>query len=284
VASDAALIERITRRADALSPTQRRLARHVADNYQAVAFSTVSDLSRLSGVSEATIVRFAAALGFTGYAAFQKEVRRVVRADLKGTDRFTLGGRVPSRDGPLETVIGKELENLSHLAESFDRSTLAAASTAIRAASQVVIVGARSTAALATHLSFALEKLRLPARLLVSSGSDTLDRVARLPPRACVVVIGFPRYLRELVKLLDLARSRGLKTIAVTDSPFSPLKADVSLFVPAESSSFVAFHSAPLAVVNALIDEISRANPKATLDALRQFEELAESVELFHPS
>jgi len=284
VASEAALIERIKSRAEGLSPTQRRLARHVADNYQAVAFSTVSDLSRLSGVSEATVVRFAAALGFSGYAAFQKEVRRVVRADLKGTDRFTLSGGRFSKGGPLEAVIGKELENLSHLSESFDRSTLPAASAAIRAASQVVIVGARSTAALATHLAFALEKLRLPAQLLTSSGSDALDRLARLPARACVVVIGFPRYLRELVRLLDFARGRGLKTVAVTDSPFSPLKADVSLFVSAEASSFVAFHGAPLVVVNALIDEISRANPKATLEALRRFEELAESVGLFHPS
>lgn len=65
MASEVALIERIKSRVEGLSPNQRRLARHVADNYQAVAFSTVSDLSRLSGVSEATVVLFAAALGFS---------------------------------------------------------------------------------------------------------------------------------------------------------------------------------------------------------------------------
>lgn len=284
MATEASLIDLIKGRLDTLSPSQRRLARHVADNYQAVAFSTVSDLSRLSGVSEATVVRFAAALGYSGYAAFQKEVRRVVRADLKGTDRFSLRGREAPEDSPLKTIIGKELENIAHLGETFDREALAKAATIIGAAPEVLIVGSRSTASLATHLWFAIDKLRLPTRLLVSAGADSLARIGRLPQGACVVVIGFPRYLRELVELLGFARSLGLKTVAVTDSPFSPLKGDIELFVPAESSSFVAFHCAPMILVNALVDELSRADPKATLAALRQFEDLAESVGLFHPT
>jgi DNA-binding MurR/RpiR family transcriptional regulator len=129
MAAEAALIGLIKGRAETLSPSQRRLARHIVDNYQSVAFSTVSDLSRLSGVSEATVVRFAAALGFPGYAALQQEVRRVVRADLKGTDRFALTRRRKAvADGSLDAAIGKEIENIGLLGESFDRSTLAAAS------------------------------------------------------------------------------------------------------------------------------------------------------------
>ncbi|MBL8689094.1 MAG: MurR/RpiR family transcriptional regulator [Rhodospirillaceae bacterium] len=283
--SEAALIERIKSRAESLSPSQRQLARHVVDNYQAVAFSTVSDLSRLSGVSEATVVRFAAALGFTGYAAFQKEVRRVVRADLKGTDRFSLARpKKPAVEGPLKAVIGKELENIGHLGESFDTTTLLQASARLRSASEILVVGSRSTASLATHLWFALDKLRLPVVKVTGTGSEALDRAARLGPRACVVVIGFPRYLRELVDLLAFARRRGIRTVAITDSPFSPLKGDVNLYALAESSSFVAFHCAPLILVNALVDEVSRADPKRTLDALREFEALAEEVGLFHPA
>jgi DNA-binding MurR/RpiR family transcriptional regulator len=280
--SEASLIERIKDRGEALSPSQRRLARHVVDNYQGVAFSTVSDLSRASGVSEATVVRFAAALGFTGYAAFQKEVRRLVRADLKGTDRFDLTQRrPPAADGPLRAAIDKELENIAQLGATADGEALAGAAARIRRAPEVAIVGARATAGLATHLWFALDKLRLPVRLVTAAGADAVDRLARLGDGACVVVIGFPRYLRGLVEALDFARRRGLETIAITDSPFSALKGDINLFVAAESSSFVAFHSAPLILINALVDEISRSDPEATLKALRAFEALAEDIGLF---
>jgi DNA-binding MurR/RpiR family transcriptional regulator len=145
----------------------------------------------------------------------------------------------------------------------------------------MLVVGARATAPLAMHLWFALDKLRLPATLLTATGREAMDRLGRLDAGACVIVIGFPRYLRELVDLLSFARRRDLATIVITDSPFSVLKGDINLFAPAESSSFVAFHCAPLVLINALIDEISRTDPKATLKALRDFEALAEDVGLF---
>ncbi|MBM3526217.1 MAG: MurR/RpiR family transcriptional regulator, partial [Alphaproteobacteria bacterium] len=230
----------------------------------------------------ATVVRFAAALGFSGYAALQKEIRRVVRADLKGTDRFNLTRMTaPVPDGPLNSAIAKELENIAHLGESVDARALAAASRRLRRAPEILIAGARATASLATHLWFALDKLRLPAALMSSTGGEAMDRIARLGDGACVVVIGFPRYLRALVDVLGFAARRGLGTIAITDSPFSALKGDINLYAPAESSSFVAFHCAPLILINALIDQIGRDDPKTTLKALRDFESIADEINLF---
>ena len=85
------LIRRLKDEGGRFSKNQRVLARHVLANYQAVAFVTVAQLAAQSGVSEATIVRFAKALGFDGYPAFQKEIRRLVRAELRGVERFKLG-------------------------------------------------------------------------------------------------------------------------------------------------------------------------------------------------
>ena len=126
--------------------------------------------------------------------------------------------------------------------------------------------------------------MRLPVEKLLSTGVESMERVSRLAPGACVIVIGFPRYLRALIDLLSFARRRGLLTIAITDSPFSALKGDINLFAPAESSSFVAFPCAPLTLINALIDEISRGDSKATLKSLRDFEAWAEEIGLFQVS
>jgi DNA-binding MurR/RpiR family transcriptional regulator len=112
--------------------------------------------------------------------------------------------------------------------------------------------------------------------------SDTYDQTNRLDRRACVVVIGFPRYLRELVELLDFAKSAKLATLAITDSAFSPLRGDVSLYAPAESASFMAFHSAPLVLINALLHELSFADRGATVAALDRFEAVADHRNFFH--
>lgn len=277
--SETDLLRRLTDGARAFSANQRSLAKYVQTHYQTVAFSTVSDLAKQSGVSQATIVRFAKALGFKGYPGFQKEVRRLVRADLKGTERFKLS---PAAASPLDLVLAKEMENLGALRDAFDAHAFRAALKSLRSASEVLIVGARATAPLATHMAFGLAKLGMRAARALAVTSDTYDQTNRLDRRACVVVIGFPRYLRELVELLDFAKSAKLATLAITDSAFSPLRGDVSLYAPAESASFMAFHSAPLVLINALLHELSFADRGATVAALDRFEAVADHRNFFH--
>jgi len=280
--ADAPLIRRLKEGADAFSRNQRALARHVLKNYESVAFATVSQLAQESGVSEATIVRFARALDFSGYPEFQNEVRRLLRADLRGVERFKLGAQ--PREGqrtPLDAIAEKERANISALYDLFDAKSFAGAVRMLRRASQVMVVGTRSTASLAHHLWFALDKIAIAATRVSAITSETYDQLSRIGPKACVVVIGFPRYLREHVKLLDYAKARRLATLAITDSTFSPLQGDLTLHAPAESASFVAFHSAPLILINALVHELSVADSTRTLEALRQFEALADARHYF---
>jgi len=70
----------------------------------------------------------------------------------------------------------------------------------------------------------------------------------------------------------------------ITDSPFSPFRGDVTLYAPVVSSSFVAFHSAPLILIATLMSEIAADRPERTLDALDRFEKLAERQDLFKPA
>lgn len=277
--SETDLLQRLAKGAESYSANQRVLAKYVQAHYQTVAFSTVSQLAKLSSVSEATVVRFAKALGFKGYPDFQKEVRRLVRADLKGTERFQL---TQADASPLDVVLQKEMENLGALRESFDGAAFRQALKLMRGASEVLVIGARATAPLAAHLAFGLGKLGMRCSRSLAVTSDTYDQIHRLDRKACVVVIGYPRYLRELVEVLGFAKSAKLASIAITDSAFSALRGEVSLYAPAESASFVAFHSAPLVLINALLHELSLGERDATLKALDRFEEVAEQRQFFH--
>lgn len=263
-----------------LSRTQRALAAYIAGHYRTVAFSTVADVSRAASVSEASVVRFAHALGFSGYPALQKEIRRIVRADMDGAER--LAAAPPREHGPLTRVLAKERENLAHLAERHEAAALAEAASLLRGARRVLVLGARASAPLAFHLWFALDKLGLPVSRSVSADSEAADAVGRMGPEDALVVIGFPRYLRRLVELTALAWRRGARVLAITDSPFSPLSGDVALHAPAESASFVGFHAAPLVLLNALVEAVVDADRDGALAALHAFEAVAAEQGYFH--
>ena len=88
---------------------------------------------------------------------------------------------------------------------------------------------------------------------MTSVTSETYDELFRMNKSGLIIVIGFPRYLSELISVIKFARTQGVKTLAITDSPLSPLKGDYNLYTPAESISFVAFHCAPLVLINLLV-------------------------------
>jgi len=284
MAQPTALFAQLDGRSESLSKTQRVLAKYLTDHYQAVAFSTIRQLSRDAGVSEATIVRFAKALNFRGYPELQKEVRRIVRADLKGTDRFklTYAVREPQRKGALSAIIEKEIENISALQQSLASAALRQAAALLCRAGDVLIVGSRSSAPLAEHLWFGLNKIEIGATRHLAVTTETFERLARMDNRACLVVIGFPRYLRELVDVLEVAARGKARTLVITDSPYSALRGDVNLYAPAESTTFVAAHCAPLILINGLLHAVSAADKSRTLGALRRFEALAEGRAYFH--
>ncbi len=280
--ADHPLIRRLKEGADHFSPNQRVLARYVLGNHQTVAFSTISQFAELAGVSEASVVRFAKVLDFSGYPALQKEIRRLVRAELRGVERFRLGeARNGAARTPLDLVADKERDNLAALYETFDARAYAKALAMLRGAGEIVVAGTRSATPLAYQLWFALAKIGYRTTRVSAITPETYDHLSRVDKDACVVVIGYPRYLREQVRLLEYAKSRKLATLTITDSVFSPLQGSVSLYAPAESASFVAFHCAPLVLINTLVHELSVADKAKTLAALERFDAVAESQNYF---
>lgn len=272
------LHEKLRAQSQVFSGRQKALARFISDNYQRVAFSTIRQLSELSKVSEATIVRFTRFLGFSGYPELQREIRRIVRAELKGNERFQISYKIKGKEvGSLSAIISKEIENLSYLQEKFDEKTFQKAVSRIRQADEILVVGTRSTASLAYHFSFGLSKLEYKVHRISFITTETYDFISKLDRKALLIVIAFPRYLKELRDILKFAKAKGISSLVLTDSAFSSLRGDLNLYVAAESTSFMAFHCAPLVLINALINVLSLKEKEKTARALKRFENLAEA-------
>src|ERR1700742_2854822 len=74
VAADALLTLLDGRR---LSPVQRRIAQYLLDHLPDSAFLSRVTLADRAGVSQPSVTRFAAALGFSGYPAFRDTLRGI---------------------------------------------------------------------------------------------------------------------------------------------------------------------------------------------------------------
>ena len=84
------LIQRLNHSGKKLSKSHRRIAECIVTHYDKVVFMTASKLGEYVGVSESTVVRFAAALGYSGYPQLQKALQELLRHRLTASQRFEL--------------------------------------------------------------------------------------------------------------------------------------------------------------------------------------------------
>ena len=70
------------------SKGQRLIARFILESYDKAAFMTASKLGKTVNVSESTVVRFAAELGYDGYPSMQKALQEMIRNKLTSIQRI----------------------------------------------------------------------------------------------------------------------------------------------------------------------------------------------------
>lgn len=67
-----------------LSPGQRRIAQYLIEHITEAAFLSITDLAERVGVSQPSVTRFAAAVGFSGYPALREKLQTIALGTLAG--------------------------------------------------------------------------------------------------------------------------------------------------------------------------------------------------------
>ena len=243
------------------SKGQKRIANYILESYDKAAFMTASRLGKTVSVSESTVVRFAAELGYDGYPSMQRSLQKMIRNRLTSVQRIEVSNdRIGDQD-LLSSVLQSDIEKIRLTLEEVDRQSFDRAVDAIVSARKIYIMGVRSSASLATFLSF---YFNLIFGDVISVAADTASEVVatmlRVGAEDVVIGVSFPRYSSRTVQAMNFARDRGATTIAITDSEASPLApiSNYTLKARSDMASFVDSLVAPLSLVNALLVAVSR--------------------------
>lgn len=246
----------IQERMPTFSKGQKRIAAYVLSDYDKAAFMTASRLGELVGVSESTVVRFAAVLGYDGYPAMQKALQELVRGKLTSIQRIqTSNDRLFSSD-VVASVLQMDMEKIHIAIEEVDRAAFGQVVDRLMTARHIYILGVRSSSFLAGYLHFYFHLIFEHVTLVTSnSAGDILESILRIGPGDVLVGISFPRYSKSTVKGVQFAHDRGAEVVAITDSAMSPLCPVASSVLMARSDmiSFVDSLVAPFSLLNALI-------------------------------
>ena len=280
------LIAHISEHAAGFSKGQKRIAQYIQEHYESAAFMTAFKLGETVGVSESTVVRFAAELGFDGYPQLQKAMQELIRSKLTTVQRIEVTRARMADDEVLDNVMAYDMANIRLTLEELPRDVFYQAVDAIVEARRVYIFGAGSCRALANFLAYYL-KLLLPDIHLIYTSSETeiLEEMLQIGEQDAIIGLSFPRYSSKAVKTVHFAHSRQAKIIAITDSVLSPIAEYASYLLLAHSDMATIVDSlvAPLSIINALLVAVSLKKMDSNAARLTELEQLWETYQVFQP-
>lgn len=266
------------------SKGQKRIAAFIQESYDKAAFMTASKLGKTVNVSESTVVRFAAELGYDGYPAMQKALQEMIRNKLTSIQRIEVANDRYGDHDVLSMVMQSDIEKIRLTLEEASRSDFSGAVDAIVEAKRIYILGVRSSVAVSSLLGFYFNLIfDNVVQVHSNSASEMFEQLLRVGEGDVVIGVSFPRYSRRTVQAMQFAQDRKAKVIAITDSAASPLAATAThtLLAKSDMASFVDSLVAPLSLVNALIVAVSRKKKDDLAHTFETLEEIWDEYEVY---
>ena len=279
VGSEEEFRELLRQRYRDLPPQQELVGQYLLEHLHEVPFLSVPELSEKSGASEATVVRFAQRLGYSGFAGLKMDLLDALRQ--KVTPRAEAPAHRPLEPGDVESlraVERQEVQNIHRTVDQLDRAAFRRVTARLFKADHVFTFGLGVSSHFAEILNYLLAEIGLRSTTLSTRFSSPLEQLVSLRPTDLVVVFSFPPYSRASLQVLERARELGVPTVAICDRETAPAANLAGQFLTVKSDNLLFTNSlaAVAALLNALITEIAVRHQDQALEALSRINRILD--------
>jgi len=238
-----------------LNPTERLIAEYVLRDPERVLSSSISEFRDGSGASVGSIVGFCRTIGLKGFAEFKISLaRELAQSGFPG-----LGPESEDRetDSLFEKVFRFHAQSLTTTLQINREETVRKAAMALERARRIEFFSTGISFSVAYLASCKFRLIGLPASAQFDSHMQVIA-ATQMGKSDVAFGISCSGSTRETVHCLEIAKSKGAKTICLTNSMKSPITSASELTLFATPSE-IKYFQAPLA---------SRMTQLAMIDAL----------------
>ena len=222
----------------------RQCADYVAAHSDRIAISTVSEMAEGASVQPSAFIRFCQVMGFSGYSEMQRIFRD--RHSRQWPDYATrLENLRATGDNSPSALLAEFVEagraSLENLVSQVATEELSRAVLALSGASVIHVVGMSRAYPVASYLSYAFEKMDIPAML--HDGVGRLDHRHAVRSGDVLIAITFPPYSSDTLELAKYAADKSCPVVAITDTINNPLREFGALTLAVPEVDFGNFRS-----------------------------------------
>ena len=279
-----AILDKIDREYKNLPPSQQIVAQYIFRNPEDAILLNSNQIANKVKVSEATVTRFIAALGFSGFSEFRRKMGQLLIKNLTTAKRLSESvDAFEGRNSVFAEILKGDIENIHALTRNVSEATFTHAVETLCSARAIYVLGLRGSYALAFYFVSYLRFFLPSVKTIKPDVGDIPEQIHDIGENDVLVTISFKRYSREVVEITEKIKLRGTRLIAITDNQFSPISqmADLSLFAATEVPSYIDSFSAPMSLIGALVAAIAIGVKEKALPELNKLESEFEEFETF---
>ncbi|WP_325895094.1 MurR/RpiR family transcriptional regulator [Grimontia sp. NTOU-MAR1] len=245
------ILSQISQRFDALRDAEKKVAKCVMDNLAGAASASITELAEEAQVSEATITRFAKAVGCKNV----RDLKMKLAQSLAVGQRFIID---PIEQTGIQGIYESVKQSMDANRKLLDEKDIEKAVSWLHGARQIISVGmGGGSTMISQELQHRLFRLGY-AITAYHDGLLTRMVAATAESSDVMVIMSTTGYTPGILDAAQLAKKYDLKVIAITqaDSPLAEI-GDLVLPITTQETDFIYKPSASRYAMLALVDVIS---------------------------
>ncbi len=282
---DLTVAERIRRKFDDLTPTERQLANTMLENYPVSGLGSITAIAEVADVSSPTAVRMAKKLGFSGFpnlqAALRIEVDAMISSPISKHNRWA--EKAPEAH-ILNRFADAVMENMRQTLHQINPDEFDAVVNLLSDKDRAIhVVGGRITRSLADFFFTHMQVIREGLTQVASNSNTWPHYVLNMKPGDVLVMFDIRRYERDIERLAKMAKARDVTLVLFTDqwgSPTAKLAAHSfrsRIEAPSAWDSVVVIQF----IIEAIIESVQSSSWEETEDRMKALEDLFDETRMF---
>lgn len=271
----ATLKEKIMASYDEFPAGEKKIAKYIVDNYHDILTLSSGELAKNSGVSDATVVRFAKSLGYKGFLQFRNELKSEFR-NIKRPYYISLSMEGKIDDEAINRYFSAMSVDARQFVDSLDLHSVEKTARSILEADTVYLFGVGSDRIAIQYLNNYFPLMGIKTVTILEEGLALREKIINLSGQDFLVMASFPNVQRDEFWVSEYARARGAGVFLITDSDVTAKCHEIENYVVTKSSLNAFYNSSVLTMYfcDILLMKLKELAPERTQSTLKRYEEI----------
>ncbi len=269
-----------------LETTDTRIIERIIKKYRYFPFFNYPQFLREIGLSHNEANELILSNGYKNFTEMQSKMTEVILEQLSAIEKQSIDEDQLS-DEEITRIIRDlaelEINNINHMISSFSIENINRLVKDLSTSPEIIIIANRISVPIATYASNILNRIGINVKTITSADTCSFDTIPNYDRSSLVLAIGFWRYPKDTLKLMNYFKRKNFKIVAITDNKESPLShlAEYSLFVRGASLIYTDSFTNVLILLNTITIALYEADKRKVLKRLYEFEDTAKNLDYY---